>query len=176
MICPRWTRPLAAQSYNSPAPHSRRRDQEAGTSTEAPGGSHYRKVFPARKDALAGVTAFTAEVCAAGGLGRDACLRLTLLVEELFTNSVVHGYRGDCDRPVRVALDLAPGTITLTYEDAAPPYDPFAALRPPEETMRVEERRVGGLGVHLVAAMAQQVRYSRVGDWNRISLVIRDTR
>jgi len=36
----------------------------------------------------------------------------------------------------------------------------------------VEDRPVGGLGVLLVSAMAQQVEYRRAGDRNRISLVI----
>ena len=36
----------------------------------------------------------------------------------------------------------------------------------------VENRPVGGLGVHLVRAMAQHVEYQRAGDRNRISLVV----
>jgi hypothetical protein len=36
----------------------------------------------------------------------------------------------------------------------------------------VEDRRVGGLGVLLVSAMARQVEYRRVGNTNRISLVV----
>jgi len=115
-------------------------------------------------------------VCEAARLGREPSLRLRLLIEELFINTLDHGYRGDSEGPVEVAFEVGPDGIELTYEDAAPPYDPFAALSPPDEGAAVEDRRVGGLGVLLVAAMAEQVRYRRAGDRNRISLLIRAAR
>ena len=103
---------------------------------------------------------------------RKACLRLTLLVEELFTNTVVHGHGIDTDEPVYLAFEIQPGSIALTYEDTAHPYDPFARVRVPDDSLGVEERPVGGLGVALVAAIAERVEYARVGGKNRISLVI----
>ena len=135
------------------------------------GASHCR-VFPARRDVLPEVGAFLGEVCAAAGLGREACLRLTLLVEELFTNTVVHGHGADSDEPVRIECDVTPGRIALTYEDTGPAHDPFARIVAPDDTVSIEDRPVGGLGVLLVRAMAQQVGYRRAGDRNRISLVI----
>src|SRR5216684_2786886 len=45
--------------------------------------ARHSRTFPARRDALPQVDAFLDEVCAAAGLGRETCLRLTLLVEEL---------------------------------------------------------------------------------------------
>jgi len=118
------------------------------------------------------VADFIADVCAASGVPRKACLRLTLLVEELFTNTVVHGHGADSDAPVRLDCEVAAGRIALVYEDTAPPHDPFAAMEAPDSDARVEDRPVGGLGVLLVSAMAQQVEYRRAGDRNRISLVI----
>ena len=135
-------------------------------------GSRLSRTFPARRDALPQVEGFLAEVCAGAGLGREACLRLTLLVEELFTNTVVHGHGADSDAPVLLDFEVAAGRIVLVYEDTAPPHDPFAVVDAPDSDARVEDRLVGGLGVLLVSAMAQQVEYRRAGDRNRISLVI----
>jgi len=134
--------------------------------------SQHLKIFPARMSALPQVAAFAAEVCLATGLAMDACLRLTLLVEELFTNTIAHGHGGDSEEPVRLAFDVEPGRIALTYEDTAPPHDPFAGVAAPDEAAGVEERPVGGLGVLLVASMARDVEYRRAGGRNRISLVI----
>ena len=130
------------------------------------------RTFPARHDALPQVGAFLAELCAAAGVARATCLRVTLLVEELFTNTVVHGHRGDSDAPVCLQCEAGPGFIALVYEDTAPAYDPFAQVAVPDVATGVEERPVGGLGVLLVSAMAQQIEYRRDGDRNRISLVI----
>lgn len=110
-------------------------------------------------------------MCAAAGLDRVMCLRVTLLVEELFTNTVVHGHGTDSDAPVRLDCDVAPGRVTLVYEDTGPPHDPFAAVASPDPAVDVQDRPVGGLGVLLVAAMARQFEYRRADDRNRISLV-----
>ena len=145
----------AGRAYNSPVTVAR-----------------YQRIFPARRDALPRVDTFLAEVCDAAGLPREGCLRLTLLVEELFTNTVTHGYGADSDAPVRLECEATPGRIMLIYEDTAPAHDPFAAVTTPDPAAPVEDRPVGGLGVLLVSAMARQVEYRRVGDKNRISLVI----
>ena len=118
------------------------------------------------------MTAFLADVCAAGGLPREVCLRVTLLVEELFTNTTMHGHGGDSEAPVSLDCRVEPGRIRLIYEDAAPPHDPFAAIQTPNDKVPAEDRPVGGLGVLLVAAMAEQVEYRRAGDRNRISLTV----
>jgi len=147
------------------------RDPEARTSHNADIGNHHR-TFPARRDTLPAVAQFIADICATSGVSHRACLRLTLLVEELFTNTVVHGHGVDSEAPVDLAFAIHPGSISLTYEDTARPYDPFARVRVPDGTVGVEEQPVGGLGVALVAAIAEHVEYAHVGGRNRISLVI----
>jgi anti-sigma regulatory factor (Ser/Thr protein kinase) len=130
------------------------------------------EVFPARMSAVPAVTAFTARACLAAGLARDDCLRLTLLVEELFTNTVAHGHGQDSEAPVRLVFDVAPGRVGLLYEDTCPPHDPFAAVAPPDGTAEVEERPVGGLGLVLIAALASEVQYRREDGKNLISLTV----
>ena len=130
------------------------------------------EVFPARMSAVPAVTAFTARACRAAGLARDACLRLTLLVEELFTNTVAHGHGQDSEAPVRLVFDVAPGRVGLLYEDTGPPHNPFAAVAPPDDTAEVEERPVGGLGLVLIAALASEVQYRREDGKNLIFLTV----
>ena len=134
--------------------------------------ARHDRTFPARRDALPQVDAFLGEVCGEAGLGRQTCLRLTLLVEELFTNTVVHGHGADSEAPVRIECEVSPGRIALIYEDTGPAHDPFARVVAPDADVDVEDRPIGGLGVLLVSEMAQQVEYQRAGDRNRISLVI----
>ena len=136
------------------------------------GGGDHARTFSARMSALPEVVAFTGDVCLAAALDRDACLRLTLFVEELFTNTVVHGHGQDSDEPVRLAFVIGPGRITMTYEDTGPPHDPFTALTAPDDEADVEDRPVGGLGVLLVAGLATDVEYRRADGRNRISLAV----
>ena len=118
---------------------------------------------------------FVADYCARHGIARDDALRLTLIVEELFTNSVVHGYGAECDAPIDVELAAGAGEIALVYEDAAPPFDPLSQpqLHPPDLAAPVETRRVGGLGVYLVTQLVTSARYTRDGGRNRLRLGVR---
>src|SRR5258705_2780273 len=130
----------------------------------------HQRIFPAHRDALPQVEAFRAEVCAAAGLDQAMCLRVTLLVEELFTNTVVHGHGADSEAPVRLDCEVAPGRITLVYEDTGPPHDPFAAVASPDPGAGVQDRPVGGLGLLLVSAMARHVEYQPGAERERHSL------
>jgi anti-sigma regulatory factor (Ser/Thr protein kinase) len=118
------------------------------------------------------VAEFIASVCAAGGVSRKTGLRLTLLIEELFTNTVVHGHGRDSEAPIHLTVDVGVESIALTYEDTAPPYDPFATVGVPDGAASVEERPVGGLGVMLIAAMAERVDYTYAGGRHRMSLLL----
>ena len=115
-------------------------------------------------------------LCGVAGFEREACLRLALLVEELFANTVAHGHGQDSDAPVRIAFDVEPGRVRLLYEDTGPAHDPFASVTPPDDAAEVEERPVGGLGVVLIAAMAKDVEYRRSDGVNRIALVVMASR
>jgi serine/threonine-protein kinase RsbW len=123
-------------------------------------------------DAFPQVAAFVEAACAEAGFDRARRLRVTLVVEELFTNTVRHGHGRDCDEPVEIALAVEPGRVALTYEDTAPPHDPFAGIAPPDEAAAVEARPAGGLGVVLVAGLAQDYAYRHTGGRNRISIVV----
>ena len=146
-------------------------DRRPRTSDHVDTGNHHR-IFPARRDTLPAVADFIAAVCMAGGVPRKACLRMTLLVEELFTNTVVHGHGRDTEAPIHVTFAVGVDVIALTYEDTAPAHDPFAKIGVPDEAAGVEERPVGGLGVMLIVAMADRVQYAHIGGRNRISLIM----
>ena len=76
--------------------------------------------FPARFAAVAETADFALSFCERHGIGRPAAMRLRLVIEELFTNSIQHGYRGECDTPVHIGLAMIDGYLTVEYEDSAP--------------------------------------------------------
>jgi anti-sigma regulatory factor (Ser/Thr protein kinase) len=133
-----------------------------------------QRTFPARLAALPDTAIFAREFCHRRGLGSHDALRLTLVLEELFTNTVRHGYRNESDSPIRIGLSLDEGRIALLYEDSAPAYDPLALLsKPPSSlTAPVEERPIGGLGIHLVGQLAAGGRYAFEDGRNRLWLTM----
>ncbi len=127
-------------------------------------------MFAARLAELRLVQAFLERFCADHAVARPDCLRLNLVIEELFTNSVNHGHRGDSDAPVWISLAREPGAVGLVYEDTAPPFNPYARLpeEPPDTTL--EMRKIGGLGVLLTKELAATRDYAYVFGRNRIRL------
>jgi len=130
------------------------------------------RTFPAQLRAFEQVKSLIDEFGEATGLGREDRHKLTLIVEELFTNTVTHGHHGDSDAPVQISLEVTDVGVELTYEDSAPQYDPVAASRRTDIESTINERRVGGLGVFLTISLTNGAVYRFVEGRNRISLTL----
>ena len=130
------------------------------------------RTFPAQLRAFEQVKSLIEEFGEAAGLGREDRHKLTLIVEELFTNTVTHGHQGDSDAPVQVTLEVTDAGVELIYEDSAPQYDPVAASRRTDIESTINERRVGGLGVFLTIGLTNAADYRFVEGRNRISLTL----
>ena len=128
-------------------------------------------MFLARLESLQRVREFLGIFCKERDLGRDNCLRLNLILEELFTNCVRHGHRGDCDAPVWVTLSGDNAAINVAFEDTAPPFNPFARADV-IVTTTLENRPVGGLGLLLAKGMAASRDYAYVFGRNCVRLQV----
>lgn len=124
---------------------------------------------------LAETALFVERFCSLHGIGRGDMLRLTLVVEELFSNTVTHGYRAESDAPIHLSLSAETGAVGLLYEDAAPPHDPLSALalHAADVAATVASRPVGKLGVHLIRELTEGARYVHEDGRNRLWLRLR---
>ncbi len=132
--------------------------------------------FDARLELFTAVHDFIDAFCAGGRVDSRTGAAVTLIVEELFANSVQHGYRAgassDAEWPVWLTLGIADRRIDAVYEDAAPEYNPFAKIDAPDYSGPVESWRMGGLGVLLVAGHASDIDYERRCGRNRIRFAV----
>jgi anti-sigma regulatory factor (Ser/Thr protein kinase) len=129
-------------------------------------------MFPSRLDSWKQARAFIEGFCKGSGIARPSCLKLCLVLEELFLNTVKHGHRGGSDAPVWIRLSTSDGEVSLTYEDRAPPFNPFArATREMLEAL-AETRREGGLGVLLAHGLTATAEYAYLYGRNRIQLTL----
>lgn len=96
---------------------------------------------------------------APAGAIRDA----TLMLDELFTNIVMHGYRGRPDGWVELLAEVRGASLFLTLRDRAPAFDP-RSVSWPSRSSPLEERSIGGLGLVFVHRLADELGYRRVPD------------
>ncbi len=130
------------------------------------------RCFTARLNTLPVLLAYLREACEHARIDPATTLRVELVLEELFTNTVRHGYRGDSDASVWLSATSVPGSLFVTYQDAAPPHDPLAHTESLPDAL--EERTVGGLGVLLARELARSIAYCRVGDRNVLTLTFQN--
>jgi serine/threonine-protein kinase RsbW len=130
-------------------------------------------MFQARFDQLRVLRAFLEAFCAQAAIGEDHCLRLNLVLEELFTNTVKHGHHGDSDAPVWLSLTAGERQLKVTYEDSAPPFNPYARLPENAPDITLEGRTVGGLGVLLTRRLAASRDYAYLYGRNCIRLALK---
>jgi anti-sigma regulatory factor (Ser/Thr protein kinase) len=123
--------------------------------------------IPATVSGLVTALATIDQFCAARNLNADSAARARVVAEELISNTIKYGYRGECDRPIRLRLRAEP-VLTLVYEDQAGPFDP-TRWRPDEEwTAASRERQEGRAGVALVMGLSSAAEYQRTPDGNRL--------
>ena len=111
------------------------------------------------------------EFCAQNSLPEEAPFQLNLVLEELFVNTIRHGGCEGVNDSTHIELNAGAGGVHVEFRDRGTPFDPTSA--PPADLLQpLEERRGGGLGIHLVREIMREVQYRREGEWNRLSMVL----
>jgi len=106
------------------------------------------------------------------GLSDDVRRTLLLVVEELFSNTVTHGYPEGGTDEIEVSAALGPGHVELTMADRAQPFDNGVVPAGPDRSESLEEMAIGGLGLFLVHQLADKVVTTRTGNVNRTSVFL----
>jgi serine/threonine-protein kinase RsbW len=111
---------------------------------------------------LPALLAFVDAACDALQADGDVRFAVRLAVEEVFTNILEHGYRGN--GRVEIVVDGGAGDgsgrrcVRVRLHDRAPPFDPADAPAPDLDSP-LEERDPGGLGWHLVRQLLDALEH-----------------
>lgn len=103
-------------------------------------------------------------------LPADVRRGVNVALDELLANAHAHGQKGREPCSVTVEAELDQDRVKVIVTDNGTPFDPFARDAP-DTTLSVEERPIGGLGIHLVGQLMDQVSYQRRGGHNVVVLV-----
>jgi serine/threonine-protein kinase RsbW len=116
------------------------------------------------------VDGFVAAFVKEQGIAADDAARILILLEELLTNLVKYGYP-DRAEPGRaeIVLALNGSRLEIEFIDDGCAFDPLAGPLPNLDEP-LEERPIGGLGLHLLRSLSDGVRYERRDNKNVIRL------
>ena len=102
-------------------------------------------------------------------MDQGLAMSLNLALEEAVTNVILYAYPEGSDGLVDVEAIIWRDHIDFIISDAGMPFDPTAAA-PPDLTLDVMDRPIGGLGIYLVKTIMDQVAYERKDGKNILSM------
>jgi sigma-B regulation protein RsbU (phosphoserine phosphatase) len=130
-------------------------------------GSQIAGVFPRKIDSLPHVMDLVGK--AVPDIDPKTRYAVELALEEIFTNMVKYNATGKGDIRVELALRDQDVVVTITDFDT-PRFDPVSEAPQVDVNRPLEERREGGLGIHLVKQMMDRIEYSHQNRTGTITL------
>lgn len=127
-------------------------------------------VQPTLETSLPRVAAFVERFAETEGFDPMELYRINLALDELFTNTIEHGFPGrESEADISIAMRREGEMIIVRYEDNGPEFNPLQATEQDTE-LDLLERPIGGLGLQLIASTFDAVSYERIDDRNVTTL------
>jgi sigma-B regulation protein RsbU (phosphoserine phosphatase) len=98
--------------------------------------------------------------------------KVNMLFDELLNNIISYAFADNADHQIDIDVELVQRRLTINIADDGTPFDPFL-VADPDTSLPIEERSVGGLGIHLVRKLMDEVGYERQGNKNIVTLIKR---
>ena len=108
------------------------------------------------------------------GIPDEYNMPINLALEEIVTNVMLYAYPSSNEGKVFVEFVKAKGEagerLIFTITDSGIPFDPTQAPEV-DTTLSAEDRDIGGLGIHLVRQLMDEIAYERSDNKNILTLV-----
>ena len=126
---------------------------------------HVRNAMDAIRPAIEQAEAWLAE----HRVSFDAFYLASLAIEELVTNCIKYAYDDPRDHTIEITLTVDAGALRVEVIDDGHAFNPLEAPGP-DVSLAIEDRPIGGLGLHLLRELADEVTYERRDGTNRLML------
>ena len=103
------------------------------------------------------------------GFSKKLIFEINLALDELFTNIISYGFKDDEEHVIKVTLTPQNNELRLCIEDDGTPFNPID-FETPDVSSSVENCKIGGLGIHIMKKLMDEVCYQRCGDKNVLNL------
>ncbi|MFH1476766.1 MAG: ATP-binding protein [Verrucomicrobiota bacterium] len=123
----------------------------------------------AHGDNLKGLFAFVEQALTSLNVPVPERDKMMMALDEALTNVVLYAYPEDRRGMVGIRIWRNGNTITAEVVDHGKPFDPTAHPAP-DITLPIEQRPIGGLGIHLMRNMVTSLRYHRAKGANHLEL------
>ena len=113
---------------------------------------------------------FVDEVCEDMGCDMETTMRMNLAIEEAVVNVIDYAYPSGTVGNVDINVTVYDNHMEFVISDSGTPFDP-TKKEDVDISLPVEERRIGGLGIHLVKQLMDKISYERKDGRNVLTLI-----
>ena len=124
----------------------------------------------AEEENLARLAEVLETFCEAHKVNHATQFALNVVIDELVTNVVHYAFPDGGKHTIKVLVSLEDSKLFIEIEDDGVAFDPLS-LPEPDTDAPIEDREIGGLGVHIVRHLMDEVSYERVDGKNRLRLL-----
>ena len=126
--------------------------------------------IPSRHDQLPRITAAVEDLGESDNWPPALIFKVNIVLEELGVN--IMNYAGQVSE-IEISLSSDADSVTVEITDDGLPFDPLNDAAEPDLDAPLELRSVGGLGIHMVRTMMDELHYTREDGKNRLAMVKR---
>jgi serine/threonine-protein kinase RsbW len=94
---------------------------------------------------------------------------MQIALDEVLTNITEYAYTDDAEHRIHIRFEALDNVLEAVIEDDGAPFNPLE-IPAPDVSAPLHERRVGGVGMHFVRSLMDEVAYERAGERNRLVL------
>ena len=123
-----------------------------------------------KRDELKRITAVVEDMGRRENWPSSLVFRVNLVLEEMGLNIMDNAFDGGLNE-FDITLTSDPDSVTIEIIDDGRPFDPLNDAPPPDVKSALEDRPVGGLGIHFVRSMTDELVYRREQGKNHLTLL-----
>ena len=113
---------------------------------------------------------FIDEVCEANGFDMATTMQINLAIEEAVVNVMNYAYPAGTKGDITIEAKANKTEMFIIISDMGTPFDPTAKAEV-DITLSAEDRSIGGLGIHLIRQIMDNINYERVDGHNILTLM-----
>ncbi len=130
----------------------------------------YPLTVPGELESLKAIRDYVMDATSIAGFNKVLANRLRLAVDEIVTNSIIHGYKdAGLEGDVRIEAQIDEQKLVIIVEDEGAFYDPMQHTMPTPDDLGqpLDTREIGGLGIYLAVSSIDEFRFEHSGTQNR---------
>ncbi len=111
------------------------------------------------------------DFCTANSIPMPVNQKINLSLDDLVNNIISYGYRDDLEHVIDIQFKLFENRLMVLVEDDGVPFNPFDSDGA-DITLSIDDRDIGGLGIHLIKKLMSSCNYQRKANKNVVVLTM----